>query len=41
MGTHGRHRLPRVLLGSVAEKIVRTAHCPVLTLHPGDSNTKT
>ena len=41
MGTHGRHGLPRALLGSVAEKVVRTAHCPVLTLHPVDSNTKT
>lgn len=32
MGTHGRHGLPRVLLGSVAEKVVRTAGCPVLTV---------
>jgi nucleotide-binding universal stress UspA family protein len=36
MGTHGRHGLPRALLGSVAEKVVRTAHCPVLTIHAGD-----
>jgi nucleotide-binding universal stress UspA family protein len=36
MGTHGRRGLPRALLGSVAEKVVRTAHCPVLTVHKGD-----
>ena len=41
MGTHGRHGLPRALLGSVAEKVVRMAHCPVLTLHPGDSKPST
>ncbi|HVG62173.1 MAG TPA: universal stress protein [Hyalangium sp.] len=33
MGTHGRRGLPRLLLGSVAQKIVARAHCPVLTLH--------
>jgi nucleotide-binding universal stress UspA family protein len=36
MGTHGRHGLPRALLGSVAEKIVRTATIPVLTVHRHD-----
>jgi nucleotide-binding universal stress UspA family protein len=36
MGTHGRHGLPRALLGSVAEKVVRSAPCPVLTVHSGD-----
>ena len=36
MGTHGRHGLPRALLGSVAEKVVRAAHCPVLTVHSTD-----
>lgn len=36
MGTHGRHGLPRALLGSVAEKVVRTAHTPVLTVHVDD-----
>ena len=30
MGSHGRTRLERALLGSVAEKIVRHANCPVL-----------
>jgi nucleotide-binding universal stress UspA family protein len=33
MGTHGRRGLPRLLLGSVAQKIVARAHCPVLTVH--------
>jgi nucleotide-binding universal stress UspA family protein len=33
MGTHGRERLARVLLGSVAETVVRKAPCPVLTVH--------
>jgi nucleotide-binding universal stress UspA family protein len=32
MGTHGRTGLQHVLLGSVAEKVVRTATCPVLTV---------
>ena len=33
MGTHGRRGVARMLLGSVAEKVVRTAPCPVLTVH--------
>jgi nucleotide-binding universal stress UspA family protein len=37
MGTHGRRGLPRALLGSVAEKVVRMAACPVLTVHASDS----
>jgi nucleotide-binding universal stress UspA family protein len=32
MGTHGRRGVSRALLGSVAEMIVRTAPCPVLTV---------
>lgn len=32
MATHGRTGLSRFFLGSVTEKVVRTAHCPVLTL---------
>jgi nucleotide-binding universal stress UspA family protein len=32
MGTHGRSGLPHLLLGSVAEKVVRHAPCPVLTV---------
>jgi nucleotide-binding universal stress UspA family protein len=33
IGTHGRRGIARALLGSVAEKVVRTAPCPVLTVH--------
>ncbi|HEY8505975.1 MAG TPA: universal stress protein [Gemmataceae bacterium] len=32
MGTHGRTGLWRVLLGSVAERVLRDAPCPVLTV---------
>jgi universal stress protein A len=32
MGTHGRHGLSHALLGSVAERVLRTAPCPVLTI---------
>ena len=32
MGTHGRRGLAHLLLGSVAEQVVRTAECPVLTV---------
>ena len=32
MGTHGRGRMAHLLLGSVAEKVARTAPCPVLTM---------
>lgn len=32
IGTHGRTGLPHVLLGSVAERVVRSAPCPVLTV---------
>ena len=32
MGTHGRTGLPHLLMGSVAEQVVRTAPCPVLTV---------
>jgi universal stress protein A len=32
LGTHGRTGLSHVLLGSVAEKVVRRAACPVLTV---------
>ena len=33
MGTHGRGAVSRLLMGSVAERVVRTATCPVLTVH--------
>ena len=32
LGTHGRTGLGRLLIGSVAEKVVRHAHCPVLAV---------
>jgi nucleotide-binding universal stress UspA family protein len=32
MGTHGRRGLGRVLMGSVAEQVVRKANCPVVTV---------
>lgn len=35
VGTHGRGAWSQVVMGSVAEKVVRTAPCPVLTVrHP-------
>lgn len=34
MGTHGYKGLERVLFGSVAEQVVKTAPCPVLTVNP-------
>ena len=32
MGTHGRTGMVRLLMGSVAEKVLRLAPCPVLTI---------
>lgn len=32
MGTHGRRGLTRILMGSVAELVVRWAKCPVVTV---------
>lgn len=34
MGTHGRRGFERAMLGSIAEKVVRRASCPVLTVPP-------
>ena len=34
LGTHGRSGLSHVLIGSVAERVVRSAPCPVLTVRP-------
>jgi nucleotide-binding universal stress UspA family protein len=44
MGTHGRSGVSHLLLGSVAEKVVRTSPCPVLTVReapPGSKRTST
>jgi nucleotide-binding universal stress UspA family protein len=35
MATHGRTGVTHLLLGSVAERVVRSAPCPVLTLRGG------
>ena len=41
MGTHGRSGVAHLLLGSVAEQVVRTAPCPVLLVrHPKRAVTK-
>jgi nucleotide-binding universal stress UspA family protein len=39
MGSHGHTGIERMLLGSVAEKVVRHARCPVLVAH-GDRSAK-
>lgn len=36
MGSHGRTGLGRVLIGSVAERVVRSAPCPVMVVPPHD-----
>jgi nucleotide-binding universal stress UspA family protein len=33
IGTSGKHGLDRFLLGSVAEKVVRSSTCPVMVIH--------
>lgn len=39
MGTHGRSGLKRLLLGSVAENVLRNASCPVIVVREGSSKT--
>jgi nucleotide-binding universal stress UspA family protein len=34
MGTHGYKGLEKIMFGSVADKVVRTASCPVMTINP-------
>jgi nucleotide-binding universal stress UspA family protein len=36
MGTHARKGIQRLLLGSVTERVLRTAHVPVLTVPPAE-----
>jgi nucleotide-binding universal stress UspA family protein len=38
MGTHGRSGVNRLLLGSVAERVVRRSSVPVLTIHVDDAS---
>jgi nucleotide-binding universal stress UspA family protein len=38
MGTHGRTGLDRLLVGSVAEQVMRKAHCPVLVVKAPQSS---
>jgi universal stress protein A len=38
MSTHGRTGFSHILLGSVTEKVVRTAPCPVVSIHPEDEH---
>lgn len=40
MGTHGRSGVKRYLLGSVAERVIRSAHVPVLAVPPTESETE-
>ena len=37
MGSHGRTGISHMLIGSVAEKVVRKAHCPVLIVRTKDT----
>lgn len=37
MGTHGRKGIDRILFGSVAEKVVKNADMPVLTVRPTEA----
>lgn len=39
IGTHGRTGMKHLLIGSVAERVVRTAPCPVLTVRHPDLRT--
>ena len=39
MGTHGRKGIDRILFGSVAERVVKNSHIPVLTIRPSDNYT--
>lgn len=37
MGSHGRSGVPRLFLGSVAERVLRAAPCPVMVVPPHDA----
>lgn len=38
IGSHGRSGVPRIFLGSVAEKVIRFAPCPVLVVKAADAS---
>jgi nucleotide-binding universal stress UspA family protein len=38
LGTHGRTGITRLILGSVAARVVATASCPVLTVRAGETS---
>jgi nucleotide-binding universal stress UspA family protein len=40
IATHGRTGLGRLFLGSTTERVIRKAHCPVLTVHRSKENEK-
>lgn len=40
MATHGRGGLEHIIIGSVAEKVVRKSPCPVLTIRPAKRQMK-
>lgn len=37
LGTHGRSGIEHALMGSITERVLRKAHCPVLTVRPTPS----
>lgn len=37
IGTHGRSGMEHIIFGSTAEKVVRKAHCPVLSVKPASA----
>ena len=39
MGTHGRSGFDRLIMGSVTERVLRSAPCPVVVVrHPDDES---
>jgi len=34
MGTHGARGIEKILLGSIAERVLQRAHCPILAYNP-------
>ncbi len=38
IGSHGRSGFDRAMVGSVSEKVLRSAHCPVMVVNTGDDS---